>query len=185
MNRPPVSAPLAATAPRSAGGQPASPWRARRDALSARWAALGSRERTWIAAVAAVVAALLLWSVGIQPAWRTLQDAPARIDNQGAQLQAMQRLAAEATELRAVAPVPTAQAAAALQGATEQLGGRATLLLQGDRATVTLNGLAGEELRDWLAEVRSAARARPTEVQLSRGAQGYTGTVVLSLGGAR
>lgn len=163
---------------------PAS-WIAARDALRARWTALASRERAGLSAAAALIGLYLLWSVAIQPAWRTLREAPGRIDQQGAQLQILQRLAAEAAELRAMAPVSSGQATAALQGATARLGGRATLQLQGDRATVTVNGLTGDELRDWLAEVRSAARARATEVQLTRGAQGYSGTLVLSLGGSR
>ena len=171
---------------RSAGRglMPAS-WLAARDALRARWTALASRERAGLSAAAALIGIFLLWSVAIQPAWRTLSEAPARIDQQGAQLQTLQRLAAEAAELRAVAPVSSAQASAALQGATARLAGRASLQLQGDRATFTVNGLAGDELRDWLAEARSAARARATEVQLTRGAQGYSGTLVLTLGGSR
>jgi general secretion pathway protein M len=160
-------------------------WIAPRDALQDRWSALATRERAGLTAAAVLIGVFLLWSTAIQPAWRTLREAPGRIDRQGAQLQVLQRLAAESAELRAIAPVSSAQASAALQGATARFAGRASLQLQGDRATVTVNGLAGDELRDWLAEVRSAARARATEVQLTRSAQGYTGTLVLSLGGSR
>jgi general secretion pathway protein M len=39
------------------------------------------------------------------------------------------------------------------------------------------------QLREWLAEARAGARARPVEAQLSRGALGFNGSVVLSLGG--
>ena len=163
---------------------PAS-WIAASDTLRTRWAALAARERAGLLVAGLLIGVFLLWSVAIQPAWRTLHEVPVRIDQQGAQLQALQRLAAEAVELRATAPVSSAQASAALQGATARLGGRATLQLQGDRATVTVNGLTGDELRDWLVEARSAARARATEVQLTRGAQGYTGTLVLSLGSSR
>lgn len=183
MNRP---AGVQVTTANGRGGRlmPAS-WIAARDALQARWSVLAARERAALTAAAVLIGVFLLWSVAIQPAWRTLREAPGRIDRQGAQLQGVQRLAAEAVELRAMAPVSSAQASAALQGATARLAGRATLQLQGDRATITVNGLTGDELRDWLAEVRSAARARATEVQLTRGAQGYTGTLVLSLGGNR
>lgn len=188
MSRPAGPAPSASTsvsaARRGPGLLPVT-WLARRDTLLARWAALGARERLWLSAAAGLIGALLLWTIAIQPAWRTVREAPARIELQGAQLQTMQRLAAETAELRTIAPVATAQADAALQGATDRLGEGASLLLQGDRATVTVNGLSGDALRDWLIEVRSAARARPTEVQLSRQAEGYSGTVVLSLGGSR
>ena len=39
-------------------------------------------------------------------------------------------------------------------------------------------------LAAWLAEVRSAARARVVEATLTRGPQGYSGSVVVALGGA-
>jgi len=55
-------------------------------------------------------------------------------------------------------------------------------VLCGDRATLKLNGVSGEALRDWLSEARSAARARAVEVTLTRNPQGYSGTVVVTLG---
>ncbi|MEI7465856.1 MAG: type II secretion system protein GspM [Burkholderiales bacterium] len=183
MSRP-ASNPAPSANGRSSRLMPAS-WIATLDALQARWTALAARERAGLTAATVVLGFLLLWSVAVQPAWRTLREAPGRIDRQGAELQAVQRLAAEAAELRVVAPISSAQSSAALQGATARLAGRATLQLQGDRATVSVNGLSGDELRDWLAEVRSAARARATEVQLTRSAQGYAGTLVLSLGSSR
>ena len=183
MNRP-AGTQVATVNTRAGRLMPAS-WIATRDSLRERWTALAARERAGLAAAAVVIGVFLLWSTAIQPAWRTLLEAPGRIDRQGAELQAVQRLAAEAAELRAIAPVARAQASAALQGATARFAGRATVQLQGDRATVAVNGLTGDELRDWLVELRSAARAHATEVQLTRGAQGYTGTLVLSLGGSQ
>ena len=44
------------------------------------------------------------------------------------------------------------------------------------------DSLDGEDLADWLADVRSAARARPIEAQLSRGPDGFRGSLVLQLG---
>jgi general secretion pathway protein M len=158
---------------------------ARRQQLAARWTALAPRERAWIMAAGFALGAFLLWSLAIGPAWRTTQAAPAQIDRLGLQLQTMQRLAAEAAELRNSAPVSPVQAGAALQSATERLGSRAQMVLQGDRATVTVKGLSGDDLRNWLAEVRSTARGRPLQVQLARDAQGYSGSVVLDLGSAR
>lgn len=153
--------------------------------LEARWAALAPRERVWLKAAGAVIAVFMLWVLAIQPAWRTARAAPAQLDRLGIQLQTMQQLGAEATELRNSAPVTAAQAGAALQSATERLGSRAQLLMQGERATVNVKGLTGNDLIDWLAEARSSARARATEVRLARDAQGYSGTVVLSLGSGR
>lgn len=149
--------------------------------LRAKWAALARRERRLVSAAAAVVGLALLWVVAVQPAWRSLRETPAQIDQVEAQLQHMQRLAAESRELRALPAVPLAQATEALRAATERLGPNARLNLQGERATLTLAGVAGESLAAWLGEVRSAARARPDEAKLSRGANGYSGTVVLTL----
>ena len=60
-----------------------------------------------------------------------------------------------------------AQAHDALRSATERLGAeKARLSLQGDRATLTLTGVTGEQLSSWLGEARSGARARPVEAQL-------------------
>jgi len=53
-----------------------------------------------------------------------------------------------------------------------------------DRATLTLNGANGSQLRDWLVEARSSARARPLEANLTRGPQGYSGSIVVALPGA-
>ncbi|HJV96458.1 MAG TPA: type II secretion system protein M, partial [Albitalea sp.] len=64
-----------------------------------------------------------------------------------------------------------------------RLGDKGRLLMQGDRATLTLTGVQADALRAWLSEARSAAHARAVDVQLSRSAQGYSGTVVVSLGG--
>lgn len=147
----------------------------------ARWAALAPRERRLVKGAAALIGLMLLWLAAVQPAWRTLRDTPAQLDAVELQLQQMQRMAAESRELRALPTVKTAQATEALRAATERLGPNAKLALLGDRATLTLDGVSGEALAAWLGEVRSAARARPDEAKLSRGANGYSGSVVLSL----
>lgn len=82
---------------------------------------------------------------------------------------------------QARAPVSPAQAGAALQAATERLGEKGRLSMQGDRASLTLNGVGPEALRGWLLEARSAARARPVEAQLTRSGAGFSGTVVVQL----
>jgi len=152
--------------------------------LRAWWASLAARERRMVALAGTVLLIGALWALAVQPAWRTLQRAPAEIDKLDAQLQAMQRLAAEAQQLRAAPPVTTEQAGAALQAATARLGEQGKLALQGSgRAMLTLTNTSSGALRDWLAEARAGARAKPLEANLSRGAQGYSGTVVLSYGG--
>ena len=148
------------------------------------WRTLAARERQWLT-VAGVIAVIgLVWLLAVQPAWRTLARAPAQLDTLELQLQTMQALAAEAQQLRSAPPVAPDQAAAALKSATDRLGDKAKLALQGERAVLTLNGVGTGALRDWLAEARAGARARPVEANLTRGAQGYSGTLVLALGNA-
>lgn len=156
----------------------------------ARWSKFAPRERRLLSAAAAVVGLGIFWMIAVQPALRTLREAPTQIQALDSQLQQMQRLAGETQLLRAAPQVSPGQAESALRGATDRLGNAARLNLQGDRATVTLTAVPGEVLAAWLGEVRSAARARVLEAQLSRGGgsggstAGYSGTVVLALGRA-
>jgi general secretion pathway protein M len=156
-----------------------APWRA-------RWQALGTRERQGLALAAWVAGLFLLWALAVAPAWRIARAAPAQLDRLDAQLQLMQRQAQEARELRAIPALGSSQSAAALRAASDALGAAGRLQLAGDRATLTLSGANGTQLRDWLAEARSAARARPLEANLTRGPQGYSGSIVVALpsGGA-
>lgn len=149
----------------------------------AQWQALGERERLAVTVIAALVGLLLAWSVLLAPALRTLKTAPAELEKLELQLQQMQAQAQEAKVLRGAPPVPPAQAQAALTASVQHLGPAARLNLTGDRAVVTLTGVAPEMLQGWLGEVRSAARARPVEAQLTRGPKGYSGNLVLTLGG--
>jgi general secretion pathway protein M len=151
-------------------------------ALQGRWQGLGQRDRRLALLALAVLAAFLVWTVAIQPAWRTLRDVPAQRDALELQLQEMRSLAAEAQQLRTAPALSAEQSTAALRAASERLGARARLSLQGDRAVLMVNGVSSGQLREWLAEARAGARARPVEAQLSRGPQGFSGSVVLSLG---
>lgn len=158
-------------------------WQQLKTQALTQWEAMGERERIALAVVGALLALLLAWSVLLGPALRTLKTAPAELEKLDVQLQQMQAQAQEAKTLRAAPAVPPAQAQAALTASVEHLGAAARLNLTGDRAVVTLNGIAPEALQAWLGEVRSAARARPVEAQLTRGPKGYAGTLVLTLGG--
>lgn len=147
------------------------------------WQARTPRERQAVVVVAIVVGLFFVWSLLVQPALRTVTEAPAQLDRLDAQYQQMQRIAGESTALRAAPRVAPAQAALALKAATDRLGDRGRLVMQGDRATLTLNtGVTPEALRAWLNEARSGARARPVEAQLQRGPLGYTGTIGVALG---
>jgi general secretion pathway protein M len=149
---------------------------------AAAWRGMAPRERIALAVGIGTLAIFLLWLIFVGPAWRTLRDAPAELDRLEVQLQHMQRLAADAKSLRGAPVVSVTQAMEPLKIATERLGDKATLSFQGDRATLTLTGISGEALRDWLGEARSGARARAIDVQLTRNPQGYAGLVVVTLG---
>jgi len=158
-------------------------WTAAAAPLRARWQTLGTRERRWLTAAAWVLGAALVWYVAVAPAWRSVSSAPARLDQLDIQLQQMQRLAGEARALRGAPAIGAVQAQAAVKAASDALGGAARLTLAGDRATVTFTNASGAQLREWLNEVRGAGRARPIEASLTRGPQGYSGSVVLALPG--
>ena len=162
-----------------------APWLSQWAALRTRWQTVGVRERRLIGIALTALALLLAWTLAVQPAWRTLRDAPAKIDALDAQLQQMQALAGEVRELREAPALGIEQSAQALQAASARLGTKARLSVQGDRAVLTLSGVSSTQLREWLTEARAGARARPTEAQLSRNAQGFSGSIVLSLGVAR
>lgn len=149
--------------------------------LRQRWQALSERERLMVGAGGAALAFLLLWWLAVQPVIQTWRTVPAA--RQALELQAldMQRLASEARELKGQAPVSHAQAVQALQAATGRLGAQGRLSVQGDRATLTLTQASPAQLRHWLDEARQGARARPTDLQLSRDDAGLTGQLVVAL----
>jgi general secretion pathway protein M len=154
-----------------------------RTRASAWWRSLAVREQRWLLVATAVLGLALLWWLAVQPAWRTVARAPAERALLDAQWQAMRALATEAEALRAAPPVNAEQAATALRAATARLGDKGRLALQGDRAVLTLTGVSAQPLTAWLAEARSGARAQPLEAKLAQAAQGYSGTLVLAVGG--
>ena len=158
-------------------------WEPRLAKAREAWRARAPRERLALGVMAGVLVFGLLWLVLVQPALRTLREAPAQIERLEGQLQQMRMLAAEAQALRGVAAVSAGQATTALRAATERLGDKGRLSLLGDRATLTLNGASPEALRGWLIEARSAARVRPLEAQLTRAGNGYSGTLIVQLSG--
>ena len=145
------------------------------------WGGMAVRERRGLALAMLALLLFGMLTTLVQPAWRTLREAPVQLDQLDSQLQQMQRVAAESRGLRGAAPVTMAQVSLALKSATDRLGDKAKLAQQGDRATLTLNGVSPDALRSWLNEARSAARARPVEAQLVRAASGYSGTLVVNL----
>lgn len=159
-------------------------WLAQRNAWRARWQARPASERRAVGIAAALLGLMLLWLVALQPALTTLRTAPAQLATLEQQLQRMRALASEAQALRSAPALSAEQSAQALTAASARLGDKGRLSLQGERAVLTLSGASSEQLREWLAETRSGARARVVEAQLSRTPAGFSGSVVLALGGA-
>jgi general secretion pathway protein M len=149
--------------------------------LAQKYAALAPRERVMVAVMGGAVAFLALWLLLVRPAWNTLAQAPVQRAQADLQLLEMQKLATEAKELRALPPVPQAQAEQVLKAATDQLGGKGKLAVVADRATLTVTGATGEDLRQWLIQARGGARARPVEATLTHAGDGYNGTLVVSI----
>jgi general secretion pathway protein M len=152
--------------------------------LRLRWARLQARERTLVGVAAAAVALLVVWFVALRPAWQTLQRVPTEARGLEADWMQMQRLATEARDLKTQPPVNAAQAAQALKSATDRLAAHGKLSQTGDRATLSLTGASPEQVRTWLAEVRSGARARPIDMQVNRADGGLSGQIVVSLASA-
>lgn len=177
----------AATRPRlPAGRLPhawAQAWQRHSEPLRQRWLAMGPRERQGVSWVLAAVALLLVVLLGVRPAWRTLQEAPAQLNQVESQLQQMNQLANEARSLRATPAVSMAQSTEALKAASDRLGAVARLNLQGQQATLTLNGITPEALAEWLREVRTVGRVRVSEAKLARTGTTYSGSVLITLGG--
>jgi general secretion pathway protein M len=153
-----------------------------RDELRARWAKLDMRERQMVVIIACALGFLVVWLAFVRPAWNTLAAAPALREQADAQLLQMQAIAGEASQLRALPPVPTSLAQQALKTATDTLGTKGKLSIQNDRAVLSVMGASGEELRTWLLQARAGARARPIEATLTRAGEGYTGTLVVAIG---
>jgi general secretion pathway protein M len=153
-----------------------------RNQAAVHWRTFTPRDRWLIGGTGAVLALWLLWSVALAPALQTLQQTPAQLAALDQQLQTMQSLAFQTKELRGTPGVSTAQALEALKSATVRLGEKGSITTQGDRSTLTLSGVSGEQLRAWLSEARSGARIKPIESQLTRGPKGYIGTLVVAIG---
>ncbi len=156
--------------------------------VRARWAALGSRERTLVMVTLALVLLALVWWIAIAPALRTLRQADAQHRDLAAQIQQMQRLQAQAQSIQSQPKISRDDAVRALDASVKQrLNATAQVNLAGDRATVTLRNTAADQLAQWLSQARVNARAIPTEARLVRstassgGPPGWDGTVVLNL----
>ncbi len=171
-------------------------------AWRARWAALAPRERQALALAFGTIGLALVWWVLLAPALQTLRAAPAQHALLDQQLQRMQRLEAEALRLQADLPPPAAEGGDALPAArpdlqralqesvANQLGAAARLVLQGERAQLTLTRVPAPALAAWLGQARQNFKVATVEMKLTAatgaapaaaGDQHWDGNLVLSL----
>ena len=153
------------------------------EALRARWAGLAPREQMLAAGAAALVALALVWWVAIGPAVGTLRSAESQHRTLDAQLLQMRRLQAQARAMQAQPKIGQEEAMRQLEATIrQQLGTSARYAIAGDRVTITLANTPAQALAQWLAQVRTNARAIPGEAKLARNATGgWDGSLVLTL----
>jgi general secretion pathway protein M len=182
----PGTAPAVGSAGLAAAGteSPRAPAQGGQSGFATAWARLGARERQGIVLAALVLGTFVLWQGLLAPALKSLRDTPAALAALQNQTQAMRAAAAEAQALRAVPPLSTAASIAALKAATERLGAGQRLDVTGERAVLNVKDLSVSALNAWLDEARAGARARPIDMNLSRGAAGFSGSIVVALPGA-
>lgn len=151
--------------------------------LRQRWAALAPREQALVGGALLVIAIALVWWVALAPAIGTLRSAEAQHRSLDAQLQQMRRLQAQAKAMQSQPRQSPDDAMRQLEAATrEHLGTSGRYTVAGDRVTVTLANAPASGLAQWLAQVRSNARAIPGEARLMRNAGGgWDGTLVVTL----
>ena len=149
------------------------------------WHRLAPREKTGVALATGLVGLAVLWWVLLSPAlhtWRTAQTQRTQLD---AQLQTMLSLQAQARALQAQPQIGRDDALRALQTTVKQgLGANAQLSVSGERVSITLKGISGQALAQWLAQSRINAHALPTEAHLSRDSlnpAGWSGQIVMGL----
>lgn len=146
--------------------------------LRTAWAGLQARERRLVLLAGTVVALAVLWWLAIAPPLATLKTAAAERAALRMELAQMQALAQEARALQALPTLSHDEARRALEQATTQhLAGSATLSVLGEQAQVQIDGAAADALAQWLAAVRSNARAIPIQANLKSAAADADGPV--------
>jgi general secretion pathway protein M len=138
------------------------------DVMSARWAMLGSRERVLVGGAIVLIAAALLWWVGISPALAKIKQARQAAPQLDTQLQLMRAQANEASTLKAQRQLSYDESLRSLENSVKTLGTGASLSVNDARASVTLKAVSGDALAQWLAQVRANARLVPSELRLQK-----------------
>lgn len=155
----------------------------RMQVLRARWTQLAPREKMLATAATALVLLALMWWIALGPAIATVRNSEAQHRAVDAQLQRMLALQAQAKSLQSQPRQNYDEALRQLELSVRQrLGTTGRIVIQGDRATVSLTGTSPDALAQWLSQARVNARAIPGEAHLTRGASGlWDGTLILTL----
>lgn len=151
--------------------------------LLARWNRLAPREKLLVAATIGLVTLVIVWLIAVRPALGVVRSAAQQHRILDAQLQQMRSLQQQAVALKAQPKLGHDEALRLLElSLRERLGTTARLVVNGDRATITLAGTPADALARWLSQARVDARALPSEARLARNTGGlWEGTLVLSL----
>ena len=150
--------------------------------LQAWWRQRALRERVLLGGCAALVLLALLWSLALAPALHTLRQHGAHTAQLQATLTHMQSLQAQAQSLQGHSSLTAPQAQQALQThTTSLLGKQAELTTRIGGATATLHAVSPQALGRWLATIRTEAHAKVVQSRLQRNAEGWSGSVQLSL----
>ncbi len=150
---------------------------ARLSAWRTHWTGLAPRERQALLLATGTLGLALAWWLLLAPALQTLRQAPSQHAALDQKLLQMQRLQAEAQRLQAHLPAPTAPGAMPLpkpdiprslqESVREQLGAGAQLVVQGERAQLTLQNIPAHALAAWLAQTRQNLKVNVVEMRLT------------------
>ncbi len=150
-------------------------------AVSGRWAALASRERVLVGSAATLIFVAVLWWVAISPALTQISTARAAAPALDAQWQLMRAQAQEAASLKSQRQLGYDESLRSLETSVKSLGAGAALSVNEARATITLKGVSGDALAQWLAQARANARLVPSELRLQKStASAATATAALT-----
>ena len=135
-----------------------------------RWMDLSGRERAGLSVALGLLALALVWSVGVTPAWRQWQQGQVQTQALQTQWQGMQALQAQVSALKGQSRLRPEEATRLLQASVGTLGPGASLVVNGDLATVQIKGASPAALSQWLAQARVQAQALPVQARLGRSA---------------
>ena len=156
--------------------------------LQERWRRLGLRERRLLGAAGLVMLAAAVWTASLAPSLKLLKTHEAQRSVLDRQLSDMRALQAQAQALQAQPLINAAESARLLtQFTQQQLGKSATVTVNGDRATVSLQATPAQAVAQWLTQARLQARCVPLEARLNStttpAGTTWSGQLTLSLAG--